>query len=671
MNSEAGGAHRRAAAGAYALVAACFALALTGLVLHLLPGRVDAGNLGAWWITDVIAAIAVSLPAGLVAARRPSNPLGWLLLGLALASGVTVALREYALHALAPRSGLPAGTWALWVSTWTYADFPFLVALVFLFPDGRLLSRRWVPAFAGGLAVAVLAVVWLAVEPGPMLATGRPFNPLPWPWLYDSIAGLGQTILVVNLAAIAVGLAAMLVRAWSVTGAARRQIVLVAIATLILIAEVGHEDFAYYPGAVYVGAAVTILFVVCMSVAILHYRLYDIDLVLSRTLVYGGLTIILGAAYVGIVVLADTVTPDRIAGSVPAAVVVALLFAPVRERLQRTSDRMLFGDREDPYAVISTVSQQLDGDDPDQVLPALAATVAQTLKLPYVAIELDHDDGRQLAAEHGHPRGEPVALPLTYGGREIGLIRLGPRAAADRFTTAERRLFTDIARQVAVAAHAVQLGGDLRRSSGRLVVAREEERRRVRRDLHDGLGPTLAGISLQIASARVLLDRDPAAADTLLATLVAETQGAIAEIRRLVYDLRPPALDELGLIPALRMQAERFPGLEIRVDAAEAIGDLPAAVEVAAYRIATEALTNVSRHAGARVCTVSIAVNGHLELTIADDGSGMRAGWTPGIGLTSIHERATELGGTCVIETPQSGGTCVLARLPLPLPPSG
>jgi two-component system NarL family sensor kinase len=668
VNSEAGGAHRRAAAGAHALVAACFGLALTGLVLHLLPGRVDAGDFGAWWITDVIGAMAVALPAGLVAARRPSNPLGWLLLGLALASGVTVASREYALHALAPGSGLPGGTGALWVSTWTYADFPFLVALVFLFPEGRLLSRRWVPAFAIGLGAAALAVVWLAVEPGPMLPSGRPLNPLPWPWLYDLIARLGQTILVVNLAAVAVGLVTMLLRARSVTGTARRQIVLVAIATLILVSEIGHEDFAYYAGAVYVGAAVTVLFVVCMAVAILHYRLYEIDLVVSRTLVYGGLTIVLGAAYVGIVVLADTVTPDRIAGSVPAAVVVALLFAPVRERLQQTSDRLLFGDREDPYAVISTVSQQLDGEHPGQILPALAATVAQTLKLPYVAIELDHDDGRELAAEHGHPRGEPVALPLTYGGREIGRIGLGPRSPTERFTSAERRLFTDIARQVAVAAHAVQLGEDLRRSSGRLVVAREEERRRVRRDLHDGLGPTLAGISLQIASARVLLDRDPAAADTLLATLVAETQGAIAEIRRLVYDLRPPALDELGLIPALRMQAERFPGLEIRVEAAETIGDLPAAVEVAAYRIATEALTNVSRHAAARVCTVSIAVNGHLELEVSDDGSGLHADWAPGIGLTSIRERASELGGTCVIETARSGGTRVLARLPLPQP---
>lgn len=368
----------------------------------------------------------------------------------------------------------------------------------------------------------------------------------------------------------------------------------------------------------------------------------------------------------GLVALAGTVIHSRALGSVPAAVVVALLFAPARARLQRASDRLLFGERDDPYAVISSLGERLDASDPTRVLPALADTVAQMLKLSYVAIELEGDRGRELVAERGRLRGEPVILPLAYGGHKVGRLVLGPRTPGEPFTAGELRLFADIARQVAVAAYAVRLTDDLQRSREQLVAAREEERRRLRRDLHDGLGPTLAGISLQVASARVLLARDNAAADRLLAQLVDETQAAIADIRRLVDGLRPPALDELGLVPALRMQAERFPGLEVLVQAPEEIESLPAAVEVAAYRIATEALTNVSRHAAAKRCTITIGVDGHLELEVCDDGTGMAVGWRPGVGVASIRERAAELGGSCIVADIDGGGTRVLARLPLP-----
>jgi two-component system, NarL family, sensor kinase len=270
-----------------------------------------------------------------------------------------------------------------------------------------------------------------------------------------------------------------------------------------------------------------------------------------------------------------------------------------------------------------------------------------------------------VAAERGRLRGEPLVLALIYGGRAVGELALGPRTPNDPFTVAERRLFADIARQVAVAAHAVSLTEDLQRSREALVATREEERRRIRRDLHDGLGPTLAGVTLQLGSARLLLRRDPDAADALLTQLAVETQAAIADVRRLVYDLRPPALDELGLVPALRQQAQRFPGLAVEVRAPEPLERLPAAVEVAAYRIATEALTNVSRHACARSCTIVIGLNGSLELEVRDDGTGVPDGWRPGVGLASIHERAAELGGTCTIERVAEGGTRVLARLPL------
>lgn len=209
---------------------------------------------------------------------------------------------------------------------------------------------------------------------------------------------------------------------------------------------------------------------------------------------------------------------------------------------------------------------------------------------------------------------------------------------------------------------------ELQRARERLVATREEERRRLRRDLHDGLGPALAGAALKVEAAENLLKSDTAAASSLLEDARAEIQDAVADVRRLVYALRPPALDELGLVGALREQAERLGvGEHVRIDvnAPEHLDGLPAAVEVAAYRIALEAMTNAARHADARTCMVRISVNGALELEISDDGHGLPSDYRTGVGIASMHERADELGGTCDIERVDGQGTRVRARLPL------
>jgi len=226
-----------------------------------------------------------------------------------------------------------------------------------------------------------------------------------------------------------------------------------------------------------------------------------------------------------------------------------------------------------------------------------------------------------------------------------------------------------VARQAGPIAHAVGLTADLQHSRERLVRARDEERRRLRRDLHDGLGPRLASLTLKLDAARNLLTYDSTAADAMLRDLKADTQAAIADIRRLVYDLRPPALDELGLVVgALREHAashSTLDGLRITVEAQEELPPLLAAVEVAAYGIALEALTNVKRHAQARECVVRLALDGGLQLKITDDGVGLPAGYQAGVGLTSMRERAAELGGRCVMERRSGGGTRVWAELPV------
>ena len=263
--------------------------------------------------------------------------------------------------------------------------------------------------------------------------------------------------------------------------------------------------------------------------------------------------------------------------------------------------------------------------------------------------------------------GEPLRLPLVYQAETVGQLLVAPRAPGESFTSAERRLLEEIAVQAGVAAHAVRLTADLQRSRERLVTTREEERRRLRRDLHDGLGPQLASLTLTLAAARELLRHDVNAADRLLQELAIHTQAAIADIRRVVYALRPPALDDLGLVLAVREQVAHYrqAGLQITIDAPEQLPPLPAAVEVAAYRIIQEALTNVVRHAQAQTCAVRLMLGDALDVEICDDGVGLPPGGRAGVGLTSMRERTAELGGTCQIESVPGGGTCIRAGLPL------
>jgi signal transduction histidine kinase len=255
---------------------------------------------------------------------------------------------------------------------------------------------------------------------------------------------------------------------------------------------------------------------------------------------------------------------------------------------------------------------------------------------------------------------------LTHQNQVIGELHIAQRSPDEPFTAAESRLLEDIASQTGVAVHNVRLTADLQRSREQIVSAREEERLRLRRDLHDGLGPKLAGQTLKLEAAMEALDNETETARTLLKESMTESQTLIAEIRRLVYGLRPPALDQLGLLAAIREQAAGYQsnGLQVKVSAPEVLPNLPAAVEVAAYRIIQEALTNVARHAQARICTVSLAIDKDLGIEVRDDGIGLLSTRHVGVGLSSMRERAEEIGGTCMIES-TTNGTRVFARLPI------
>ncbi len=409
-----------------------------------------------------------------------------------------------------------------------------------------------------------------------------------------------------------------------------------------------------------------------LAIAIVRHRLFDIDLIIKRTLVYGTLTVSVVGIYILVVTLVSLLLhpSSTFLPSLLATGLVAVLFQPLRARLQRIVNRLFYGERDDPYTVLARLSSRLEATlIPEAVLPTVVQTIAQALKLPYAAIALKHGETFALVASYGHSQNELFTLPLVYYGETVGQLQLAPRGPNETFTTADRKLLTAIASQVGVAAHAVRLTADLQRSREHLVTTREEERRRLRRDLHDGLGPTLASMTLKLDAARNLLAQNSPALDPLLCELKAQTQTTIADIRRLVYDLRPPALDELGLVSALReqfVQNSRESSVQVVFEAPSSLPSLPAAVEVATYRIVLEAVTNVVRHAQAHTCQVRLEVSDGLIIEVIDDGVGLPIQYHAGVGISSMRERTAELGGTCRIESRVAEGTHILVRLPLP-----
>jgi signal transduction histidine kinase len=694
---------RTAAWLAWSLFAVCMVLAVLALVLAFaVPPLANRPNDGLA-VLMVVIALAYPTVGALIASRLPANPIGWLFCGLGLFFVAQRFTEVYADYALLVNFALPWGEYAAWFSTTVAGGSPSGLVGVFvllLFPSGRLLSRRWRVVAWMAIIGATFGVVGDALYPGDLPTHTYVENPF---GVLEIISGAFSTfelfaassllgwalLLMSNLAA----LSCLILRLRRARGDERQQLKWFLFAVVpgvlfgslvsvrFLIASFAYEfmfgwwEILPWDKVVYVLYASTFAFLlvpIFTYVAILRYNLYDIDVVINRTLVYGALSICVVGIYIIAVVALGTLFQARgnLAISLSATGLVAVVFQPLRGRLQRGVNRLMYGERDDPYAVISRLGKRLEAAlAPDTVLPTVVETIAQALKLPYAAILLKEGEDFRTAASYGSPRGEPETLTLVYQREEIGRLVLSPRAPGETFSDADRALLEDLARQAEVAVHAVRLTDDLQRSRERLVATREEERRRLRRDLHDGLGAQLAGLNVQASTLRRLIPSDPGAADELVVELREELRGAIADIRRLVYDLRPPALDDLGLVEAMRRLAERYGSkdapLRVVVEAPEDLPNLPAAVEVAVYRITQEALTNVARHARATTCVVRLAVNDNVTLEIVDDGVGIPAGRSAGVGLSSMHERAEELGGGCTVEISAGGGTRVLARLPL------
>jgi signal transduction histidine kinase len=665
------------------------ALATASLILAILNGRTLAVIFLAWdgptIGTLLTQTVSFSVVGALIASHRPENPIGWLFLAVGFCYGLLTAGEEYAIYALITNPGsLPLEAEASWLMQWIWAPGLglTLVFLPLLFPNGRPPSRHWRPvAWLGGFStglICVLASIVLWPDRGPALV--RPEGAaeegtshalfvavvfVAVPMLF--VAGLGAVI-------------SLLVRFRRATGHERQQIKWFASAaalTLVWIIVFGEPVSAGrgLPEAI---VALSVLLVIpsvpiATGIAILSYRLYGIDRIINRTLVYGALSVIVVGLYVLVVGSLGALLQIQggLFASLLAAGLVAVLFAPLRDRLQRAVNRLMYGHRDDPYKVLSDLGERLDSTlSPDAVLPAVAETVAGALKLPYAAIALKQDGEFIEATKHGKKEGagELLTLPLTYQNEEVGKLLLAPRAPGEPFGKADVVILEDLVRQAGVAAYAVRLTADLQRSRERLVTAREEERRRLRRDLHDGVGPQLAALTLELETATELVS-DNAEASALIAKLSRRTRDTIADIRRSVHALRPPTLDELGLVGALEEVAAQYDrdDLRVSVESPEELPPLSAAAEVACYLIAREAMTNVVRHSGASNCWVRIALDedaNALRLEVEDDGRGIGKNDRAGVGMNSMRERTEELGGGCTVGRSMKGGTLVSARLP-------
>jgi signal transduction histidine kinase len=624
---------------------------------------------------DVVAALPLPVVGAVLVTGRRGGALGWLLLagglGQVLGSAFYPDVDTADMGTLGMR-------WVAWASQEAHVlSMVALASALVLFPDGRLPGDRWrwLRFVGGGAVVAFLAASASAWPDGIYGVAVR--SPVESPVGAELLTGAFAVGMVLVAVLVAAGLAGQVVRwragdpelraqlSWALWGIGLCAVV---VAVNGLVGAFGGDLGWLDP---LMSVVVLVVLPVCLGMAIARARLYDIDLVVNRTLVYAVLTAVLVAAYAAVVttVTAGFGAGDR-AGSLVAVAVIAVAFSPVRQVLQRLANRLVFGERDEPYEVLAGLGRSLESQvRPTELPDVIVDGITRSLRIPYAAISLDDGCGSRTVVERGRLLGAPLVLDLRDAHERVGTLTIGARSPHESFGRRERRLLEDLARHAGVALANARLAMELQRSREQLVEAREEERRRIWRDLHDGLGPTLTGVSLGLAAARRQVGDDDEPTAALLHELAAQVHEAIDDTRRLVHDLRPPLLDELGLIGAVERQVSATAAtadVEVELHVCPELSDLPAGVELAAYRITLEAVTNAVRHAHCRRCRVTIGrTNGSVTVRVTDDGTGLPDAVRPGNGLASMRQRAAELGGTCTVVTGPSGGTTVHAALPV------
>jgi signal transduction histidine kinase len=619
------------------------------------PFAVEGAVYGA--VTAAFGALLVHL--------RPRNAIGWLLVLAGGLQGASAGLGAYGGYGVdGAQPDWPLAAWAAQISAMLW--LPSIVIpptlLVAVYPSGRLAAAWWrwpVRAVAGGLAALTLLGT-LSQSAYDDIASGDAPLVLPEGWWTPVGIGVSVAALLLGAVAIWAGTILRLIRA----GPPERQQLAWLVCVVVPLFVGGF--WASTPALFLVLA---FLVPAAISVGVVRYRLLGI--VVSRALVYGALTATVVVGSIAVAALVGTVL-DRTIGAVPGVVIAALLavaLSPARARLQAAADQFVYGERRDPVAAVTRLGDRVAEADEAHLLEAVLGTVTAALRGPGALVTAP--DGSILATVGELPSADAEEVPLRVAGREVGLLRVERRSPAEPYTAGDERLLTALAPQVAVVVRALELAGHLEQERNRVLAATHDERDRIRRDLHDGLGPSLAGVSLVVQVVQGLADDGAPVAPDLLVRLRHEVDAAVGEVRRIIDGLRPAALDEHGLVAAIRWHADTVSAsVPVRVES----GDLPPLtpdVETAAFRIAQEALTNVARHSAAQAALIRLGVvGGRLELAVIDDGAGFSGNGSDrsvGIGLASMRRRAEAAGGRLTVDSGECG-TKVVAELPVESP---
>jgi signal transduction histidine kinase len=691
-------------------VAATAVLATADLYLHILPAAsVSQSTRYSSGVTDLISPVVLIMLAvvgGVVARRQPRNPIGWLFGAAAVVQMLSLVMDQYALvglsSALSSRTAqsLPGAPVANVISTWIWEVTVTLLVIypLLLFPTGRLLSKRWRPV---AWAVApVVAVNGLArtFAPGE-LSNARILmdNPLA---LHGAAGGvikpLFALVLLLPIAAV-LGVIALILRYRRGSGVEREQLKWILFAMAVYATTfVVHTAFKVVDINLQVLGDISMLGLlgvpVAASVAILKYRLYDIDLVISRALVYGSLAVFITAVYVGIVVgigtLVGSGAQPNLLLSIVATAVVAVAFQPVRERLQKVANRLVYGKRSTPYEVLSKFSERVSETyAADEALPRMAQVLAEGTGAELAQVWLRQ--GESLRAAASWPEGAvatmalaagadsmpeipdvALAVPVRHQGELLGALTVTKRTG-ETLTPVEEKLLDDLAHQAGLVLKNVGLTTellrrleDLRASRQRLVAAQDGERRKLERNLHDGAQQNLVALKIKLGLAESVAAKDPGKARDLIGQLMVDADEALQTLRDLARGIYPPLLADQGLGAALASQARKAT-ISVSVEA-DGIARYSPDVEAAVYFCCLEALQNVQKYGAADDATVRLSVsNGYLQFEVQDHGKGFDPASTQkGSGLQNMEDRLDAMNGSIVLTSAPGSGTIVAGRLP-------
>jgi signal transduction histidine kinase len=656
-------------------------LALTFADQHLVSARMAGWDDALTQVTN----LALPVVGFVLAFRRPANRIGWLFLTAGLALALRTFSHHYGLHALVAAPGSwPGGRAAMWVSNWIWVIPLCMLAFAFLlFPTGRPLTPRWRPAawFVGGAS----ALVTVDAVVSATRVWSHPF--------ITSFHQLGALALVAStyvllFAALLVGVAALVVRFAKSVGEERLQLKWFAAAAVVVLVTL-VVTFRLDSG---LANALSNLAFSCLwiaiAIAVLKYRLYDIDLVISKAVLYGSLAVFITAVYAGLVVgvgaLAGNTRNPLLAAL--AAAVVAVAFQPVRQRAGRLANRVVYGRRATPYQVLSDFAQRIGGTySAGEVLPQMAHIVAEGTGAERVVVWLRVGDqlrpeawsgsvGAGLHAVDALPvsgralpslPGAGMSVPVVHQAELLGAISI-MMPKDEPLRPAGKQLVADVASQAGLVLANAGLIEDLRASRQRLVTAQDEARRRLERNIHDGAQQDLVALGIKLNLAEVTVAGDPAQAGPVFGELKADTAGALENLRDLARGIYPPLLADLGLAAALNAQASKS-AVPVTVEA-DGIGRFGQDIEAAVYFCCLEALQNTAKYASASQARICLqAQNGTLRFTVSDDGTGYDARHTPmGSGLRNMADRLAALGGRLEVRSAPGQGTTITGYLPVP-----